>query len=210
MPTCSTVKVGVWEADAFIGAVIFSHGASKEIALPFRMTQFEVVELTRVALTTHITPVTRIIAIALRMLKSQSPGVRIVISYADSSHGHVGGIYQGGNWIYAGARTTPIYFIKGERLQGKTVTHRYGNARMGQIQHNVDASARRTHVIKHRYFMPMDDDARKICETFKQPYPKRHKHAMVDDQSTQRRGSTDRAAPFTSTEDTHHEHITTN
>jgi hypothetical protein len=195
MPAASTVKVGAWEDGEFIGAVIFSHGASAQIGLPFGMTQWQVIELTRVALNKHHSPVSKIVAIALRMLKKQSPGLRIVVSYADSSKGHVGGIYQAGNWIFAGGRDTPVYVVKGERLQGKTVTSRYGHARVPELRANIDAGVSRENVIKYRYLMPLDDEAKRICERMREPFPKRPKHAMAGDQPAQRRGSDDPAAP---------------
>lgn len=82
------VKVGAWEDGKFIGVVIFSRGATVNIGKPYKMDQTEICELTRVALTNHVTPVTRIVAIAIKMLRKQSPGMKLIISYADVDQGH--------------------------------------------------------------------------------------------------------------------------
>ena len=41
-------------------------------------------------------------AIALRLLARHSPGLRLVVSYADPAQGHVGTIYQAAGWTYLG------------------------------------------------------------------------------------------------------------
>jgi hypothetical protein len=58
--------------------------------------------LTRIALTNHKAPVSRIMAITLRKLKKHAKGLKLVVSYADFNQGHHGGIYQATNWIYVG------------------------------------------------------------------------------------------------------------
>ena len=195
VPAFGTVNVGVWEEQKFIGVVMFSRGASAQIARPFKLPQTQVCELTRIALTQHATPVSKLISIAVRMLRQQSPGVRVIVSFADESRGHHGGIYQASNWIYTGGSETTPYRIRGRVMQGKSVTNTWGTQQIEWLRRHVDASAHRFKVTKHRYVLALDDEMRKVCETLRKPHPKRPKHAMVDDQSAQRRGSTDPAAP---------------
>lgn len=90
------VFIGVWENAKFIGVIVFGRGANNKIAEPYGLTQTEVCELTRVALTEHINPVTRILAIAIKLLKKQSPNLKLIVSYADPQQNHYGVIYQGG------------------------------------------------------------------------------------------------------------------
>lgn len=122
IPAGKLVKVGAWENGKFIGVVIFSRGATVNIGKPYKMDQTEICELTRVALTTHVTPVTRIVAIAIRMLRKQSPGMKLIISYADVDQGHEGKIYQAGNWIYEGLKnvgTRGAFIIHGKKSTRK-------------------------------------------------------------------------------------------
>lgn len=101
-PTAKTVKIGVWERGVFKGAIIYGLGSNQHLGTAFGLTMFQACELCRVALDRHDTPVSRIVAISLKMLKKQSPGVRLVVSYADCDQDHHGGIYAAGNWVYVG------------------------------------------------------------------------------------------------------------
>lgn len=111
IPINKTVKIGVWENAKFIGAVIFSCGPSPNIYKTFGLKPTEGAELSRVALTKHKTPVTRIIAIALRMLRKKCPKLKLVVSYADQAQNHKGVIYKAGNWIYLGSHGQNMYNV---------------------------------------------------------------------------------------------------
>lgn len=106
VPPGTSVRVGVWERERYIGVVVFSRGPSGHLGSAFGLNITQVCELSRIALDGHETPVTQIVSQALRMLRSHCPGLRLVISFADPARGHLGRIYQAGNWIYLG-RTAP-------------------------------------------------------------------------------------------------------
>src|SRR5688500_6166428 len=92
LPTPPLVRVGVWERGAFVGCVLFSRGANKHLGSAFGLGQTEVAELLRVALREPETPVSRIVSVAVRMLRRHCPGLRLVVSFADPEQGHVGAI----------------------------------------------------------------------------------------------------------------------
>ncbi len=126
------VKVGAWEEGKYVGCVIFSYGANNNAAKSFSLTQQQVCELTRVALNQHKTPVSRILAISIKMLRKQSPGIKVVFSYADKSNqGHHGGIYQANGWLYLGERSTSdkgaYYVIRGKQMHGRSARAKYGH-----------------------------------------------------------------------------------
>lgn len=91
VPVGKTVYIGVWENNKFTGCVIFGWGVNRNIGSPYGLEQTEVCELVRVALGCHESTVSRIVSIAIKKIKKQSNGLRLVISYADSGQGHVGG-----------------------------------------------------------------------------------------------------------------------
>ena len=196
LPVGKTVKIGVWEDRKFIGVVLFSRGANNNIGKPYQLAQTEVCELVRVALQEHGTPVTRIIKIALRMLMQQSPGVRLVVSYADANQGHHGGIYQGGNWLYSGVSDTDGgQMVFGRQMHRKTVRSKYGTSSLEWLRKNIDPNATAVKALpKHRYLMPLDKEMAKQIAHLAKEYPKREKQAM-DVPTSQRRGSTDLHAP---------------
>lgn len=179
MPVGKTVKAGVWEGGKFIGVVIFARGANCNIASPYGVSQMQVCELVRVALTEHKTPVSRIVSIVLRMLVKQSPGLRLIVSYADPMQDHHGGIYQAGNWVYSGATSKDFNFIfNGVRRHRRTYT---GSNRI-QLPTNAEKSES---MPKHRYLYPLDDAMRKQIEPLRKPYPKKAKCASeVTDSGT--------------------------
>ena len=100
----------------------------------YGMNRLEACELARVALDAHQAPVTQIVAAALRLLKEASPGTRLVISYADPAQGHLGTIYQAGNWTYVGrSGSVKEYFVGGHWIHNRTVNdHRALARRSGE------------------------------------------------------------------------------
>ena len=165
LPAGKLVKVGAWESGKFIGVVIFGRGANNNMAKPYGLTQLECCELVRIALTKHVSPVSRIAALAMRFLKSQSSGLRLIVSYADPEQGHHGGIYQAGNWLYSGrsqAQQEVIY-------RGEVMHKRTANALFGTIK-GMQKSAI---FWKHKYLMPLDAEMRERIKPLARPYPKR-------------------------------------
>lgn len=155
MPVGKLVKVGVWEHGRFVGTVIFGRGAASHIGDRFGLTQRRVCELVRVALAT---PTTRIVSLALRQLARQSPGLRLVVSYADEAAGHKGTLYRAGNWTYLGAVKTSAYRVAGKLVHGRTLGIRYGPG--GQsvpwLRANVDPRAARVPLPpKHKFIYPL-------------------------------------------------------
>jgi len=177
------VKCGVWESGEFIGVVLFSRGASRNLMRPYGLQQEQGCELTRVALRAHLTPVSRIVAIAIRMMHRQNPGLRLVISFADANQGHVGGIYQAGNWIYSGLTNKKIEYetAGGKRLHSRQVSRNGSIKQFGEYTTAPKvADCKRIYCEgKHRYLMPLDADMRAQLLPLALPYPKRPKHAMA-------------------------------
>ena len=165
MPAGKLVKVGAWENGKFIGVVLFGRGANNNIGKPYGLEQIATCELVRIALTKHITPVSKIAAIAMRFLKANSPGLRLIISYADPLQGHHGGIYQAGNWIYCGKSSPQAAVI----FQGKVMHKRTAQEKFGGIEGMKKSAV----TSKHKYLMPLDNEMRKSIMPLAKPYPKR-------------------------------------
>lgn len=168
LPVGKLVKIGAWENGNFIGSVIFGRGANFRIGDPFCLKQTECVELVRVALTKHFNPVSKIMALALKWLKKQSPDIRLIVSYADEEQGHHGGIYQATNWIYSGkSQGSEKVFYKNKWVHKRTVDSIFG--------HHKGFLTKKTSG-KHTYLMPLDDEMRKKIKLLSKPYPKRVEH----------------------------------
>lgn len=198
LPAGKLVNVGAWERGKFIGVVLFGRGATPNLGKPYNLRQDECVELVRIALTKHDSPVSRIASLAMKFLRQANPKLRLIVSFADQSQGHHGGIYQAGNWIYNGQGDAAKFYM----IRGK-LTHPRSIGAKGFVQNingarQIDPNATVVDVPgKHRYIMPLDDEMRARILPLAKLYPKRAKQAMTDDQSAQRQGSTDPHAPNT-------------
>lgn len=166
MPAGKTVKVGAWEDGRFIGAVVYSLGANKNIGRPYGLKQVEVCELVRVALTDHKAPVSRIVSMAQKKLIETSPGLRLVVSYADPERGHNGAIYQAMNWFYVGAvGSTTLYLHRGKYVHQRTASSAYAT---------IEGLPSKKLPNKHKYLYPLDRAMRRQIEPLAKPYPKRN------------------------------------
>ena len=174
MPAGKLVKVGAWENGKFIGVVIFGRGATPNLGKPYGLAQLQCVELTRIALTKHITPVSRIMAIALRLLAANSPGLRLVVSFADRDQMHHGGIYQATNWVYSGTGdAATFYLINGKKTHPRSIGAA-GHVQNLQGARKMDRNAKAIKCQgKHRYLMPLDAEMKKQILPLARPYPKR-------------------------------------
>ena len=173
MPSFKLVTFGVWEDDKFIGAVIYGGGATPNLLKPYGLGQFEGCELVRVAMTKHKTPVSRVIAITLRMLRKSFPGLRLVVSFADPGEGHSGGIYKAGGWVYAGMMREARYFkVHGRVRHPRSIAAKGGIQSIQAVRAKFDPFA--SIVVKpgkHRYLMPLDDAMKAQVAPLAQPYP---------------------------------------
>lgn len=158
--------IGVWEGGKFVGAIVFGLGSGNSTnGEKYGMKRsHEIAELTRVALTNHVWPVSRMLRIATSMIKKQSPKLRMLISMADQREGHHGGIYQAAGWFYTG-ETKPDYEYF---LGGKWMHHRSATGRT-----SLTGLPKRKLPPKYRYLMPLDDEVRSKITKLAQPYPKR-------------------------------------
>lgn len=149
MPAGKSVKIGVWEQGVFKGVIIFSRGANNRLAMHFGLKQTECVELTRIALTDHFYPVTKMVSVALKMLRRQSPGIKLVVSYADTAQGHEGKIYQAGNWVYQGLRhsESAVDPQTNEVKHTRSLHSKYGS---------IKGFRRVKDKPKHRFIYPLD------------------------------------------------------
>lgn len=167
VPSGKLVKIGVWEDDKFKGVVIFSRGANKSIGSPYGLPQTQVCELTRIAMTSHETPVTKVVSIALKMLKKFCPDIKLVVSYADLDQGHEGKIYKAGNWLYEGlfnAGSMGAFIFKGKKVHPKTIHSTYGKGSqriefLKKIDPNVSKFITKG---KHKYLYILDESIRDV------------------------------------------------
>jgi hypothetical protein len=184
MPKAKLVKVGVWEGDKFRGAIIYGLGANRHLARPFGLKDTQACELVRVALAPgREHPTSRCVAVSLKLLRRQSPGLRLVVSYADAGQGHVGTLYQAGGWLYLGTSEQSYIRVRGQIEHPRTLYDRFGpkGQSIPWLREHVDPRAERVPMApKHKYVMPFEKKLRRELEGIALPYPKRGRSDTSD------------------------------
>ena len=183
LPQSKLARLGVWESNRFVGAIVFGVGATAGLVQQYGLLPQEGAKLIRIALDKHITPVSQMMSVALRLLKREMMGLRLIVSFADPEHHHLGGIYQAGNWIYTGlTQSSDEYLLNGRRLHGRTLRHQkpshlttHQAAFLLDPHYSVVKGSR-----KHRYLYPLDDAMRRQLSVFALPYPKRATSIVAD------------------------------
>lgn len=177
MPTPPIIKIGAWENNKYIGCVLFSRGANNNLGKTYNLLITEVCELTRIALSVHMSPVSQIASKAIKFLCNNSPGLRLIVSYADPREGHHGGVYQAMNWVYVGQGQPDIRLLmpNGKLLHSRQfsvngIRTQYGEKR--RVPTPNDGKLIKVPG-KHKYLYPLDRAMRKQIAPLAQPYPKR-------------------------------------
>jgi hypothetical protein len=185
LPTPPLVRVGVWEGGKYIGVVLFSRGANNNLGKPYGCDTTEVCELTRVALSQHQTPVSRIVALAIKFLKRNSPKLRIIVSFADPNQGHHGGIYQAGGWTYVGQTPPSHKYIdrNGREWHQRQVSVSGVKPQYGEMRRvaKISECKKVPQLGKYRYLMPLDKAMRAQIAPLAKPYPKRRAEGVDSD-----------------------------
>jgi hypothetical protein len=174
--------LGVWEDDKFMGAVIFAWGANRHLAGEYKL-KTECAELCRVALAKHSTPVSRILSIAVKILKREMPGIRLIVSYADLNHGHFGKIYQASNWGFVSETGNEAGIVlNGKLTHRRTINSKYGTSDIDWLRKHVDPHAHREEgEPKFKYLLPLDNEIAERVRLLAKTYPQERATSETSD-----------------------------
>jgi hypothetical protein len=179
IPKSKLAKFGVWEDGIYKGVVIYGVGATSTLVQQYGLKPQQGCELVRIALKSHVWPVSKIMAITLKMLKKQYKELKLVVSFADSEEGHHGGIYQAAGWLYTGRSADCAFpIINGKKTHPRTLSLM---VKSGKVKNRNDVPHIQTKG-KYRYLMPLDSETRQKVLPLSKPYPKRVKQANSGDQ----------------------------
>lgn len=176
MPIGKLLKVGVWENGAFVGVVIFGMSASSSLGKRWGLDTFECCELSRLALRPdHQSQVSRIVKVALILLRRHCPGIQAVVSFADPELHH-GGVYKAGGWLYTGMTAPDRRYTDraGRVWHSREVKERGWDRTLGgKIVRTPKPSECTVERIpgKHRYVLALNDDVRAKIEPFVRTAP---------------------------------------
>ena len=178
IPVGKLVKVGVWENGRFIGAIVFGDGLLGSSSTYFGINKFHIAEIVRIALREHITPVSKMISIAIKLLRQRCPGIELVVAFADQGENHHGGIYQASNFIYTGLTEPGRLFrhrATGRILHNRAVSANGYRSHFGRVHKvpRMDECEIIGRTRKHRYLYPLTASMKAVVAKMQKPYPKR-------------------------------------
>jgi len=171
IPAVKNVTFGVWENSEFTGAIVYSRSANPNIGGFVQLNQTEAVELTRVALKEHEHPVSQVVTYSMNMLERKDNGLKLLVSYADPSEDHHGGIYQAMNWYYTGQTkpNTVLIDSNGDKVHKRTLNR--AKKKGFSTESKYENLQRKKVPGKHKYAYPLDDEIRQKLEAISKPYP---------------------------------------
>jgi hypothetical protein len=173
-----------WGAD---GLVAFGRGGNRfGVGDKFGLNAWTGgLEITRVACRPDAPRNTASKMVAAALNELAGDGHHWVFTYADTAHGHHGGIYQALNAVYVGtdAKQWVNFELDGLRVSKRAVSGKFGHTRWPEVR---DLAAAAGHVLrkvawqpKHTYVLPISTD-RKVKRAIRAaldpralPYPKR-------------------------------------
>lgn len=72
---------------------------------------------------------------SIKRLKKDKPEIKVLVSYADCSAGHIGYIYQASNWLYTGQGSLERkFFIDGVRQHRRNLYDIYGTSSIKKLK----------------------------------------------------------------------------
>ena len=106
------------------GVITYGGGAGP-LGKPYKLSNGEYLELTRMALNGKQESTSKAMAISIRLIKKYAPTVELLISYADKAQGHLGTIYQATNWKFVEniKSSGDEYFYKGKWIHARSTTN---------------------------------------------------------------------------------------
>lgn len=161
---------GLIQDGRIVGVCTFGQPSAPIQKHAFKDRDFRLYELTRLVVQTETkNAASFLIAAALRRLKERPAAV---ISYADSSVGHCGIVYQATNWLYTGAVTAhdKLYIVGGEKLHPTTVRDRYGTTSPAKWARENGIETVKPEP-KHRYFQFLGSKTQRRHMLSKLAYP---------------------------------------
>lgn len=114
---------------------------------------------------------------SIKELKKDMPQVKVLVSYADGSAGHVGYIYQASSWSYVGKGSSECkIFIDGVRQHRRNLYDIYGTSSIVALKNKLgDRIVIEDERISKNKYIKIIKDKKKIEKKLKvkpMPYPK--------------------------------------
>ncbi len=176
LPGGTKLAFGAFLGVRLLGAIAFGSGPQMVYSLVEDASPDDCLTLTRLWLSDDLpkNSESRVIAVCLRAIKRFTQ-VKFLVSYADPSAGHAGGIYQATGWLYTGlSENMPLYDLgDGKVRHSRSLSHAFGSHSLKHFEaHGVPVRVV-PQAAKHRYVYFLDASWRPRLKPSVLPYPKR-------------------------------------
>ena len=156
--------------------------ASVFYSIPASRWPEEILELSRLVRNENINPKPMLTGLISQSVKAvrQSRKFNLIVSFADSTHNHHGGIYQASSWNYHTIRKSRLdgFIINDIFTAARTCNHRYGTSGMKlvkMLEEQGMTCVPHYDKGKHLYWKALDNNGEKKAERLgltKSAYPK--------------------------------------
>ena len=113
----SGVNLGYFVDDELVAVIVYSFPVRQEVALKQGLAYREVLELSRLAIHPSYQVknlASHLIGRSINYIRKNHKGIKLLVSFADSSHNHFGTIYRASNWTLDG-EVKPDYWYADDR-----------------------------------------------------------------------------------------------
>lgn len=176
LPGGSVLAFGVFVGPRLRGALTFGSGPTHGHRLVEGAQPDDGITLTRLWLGDGLPKngESRVLGIILRALRRETP-LKFVLTYADPSAGHLGGIYQATNFMYTGLGEAMPLFDLGDGVlrHSRSLGHSFGSHGIAHFARHGVTLRTLPQARKHRYVYFLDPTWRSRLRVPVLPYPKR-------------------------------------
>ena len=166
---------GVFTGKRLLGAVTLGVGPKNAYRLVKDAVPDDVMALSRLWLSDELPGNSEsfVIGQVLRALRKHT-NIKFIVTYADPSEGHVGTIYQAGNWMYTGlSQSMPFYDLgDGIHHHSRSLSHAFGTHSKSHFRAKGVDILTISQSPKHRYVYFLDRSWRDRLTVPVLPYPK--------------------------------------
>jgi len=176
LPGGTDLAFGVFIENSLLGAITLGSGPANAYRLVREAVAKDCLTLTRLWLSDTLpsNSESRVIGVVLRALRKNT-NLKFLVSYADSSQGHLGTIYQATGWLYTGlSEAMPLFDIgDGIARHSRSLSHAFGSHSLKHFQaHGVTVKVI-PQARKHRYIYFLDQTWSPRLNVKILPYPKK-------------------------------------
>lgn len=173
LPVYPLVRIGIWENNRFIGVIIFSRGANRNMLKPYNIAINEGCELSRIALRQHKTPLLTILTMAIQLLRKNYKTLKIIIAYLDQNDRTFEKTYKNFNFLYVGKTQKKLqYFYHGKKIHSRSLSTSGFSWQHGKIKKTVRYCdcTKSVGESKNKYLLPLCRSMVKQIKPLSLPY----------------------------------------